>query len=75
MLDSKDLANRFTYHPPVEEDIKKYELIRGVALSFSTVLNDLVPDGREKALAITHLEEVVFWSNAGIARNHASEEG
>jgi len=32
-------------------------------------LNEIIPDGREKSLAITHLEEVMFWSNAGLARS------
>jgi hypothetical protein len=32
------------------------------------MLNELVPDSREKSLAITHLEEAVMWANAGIAR-------
>jgi hypothetical protein len=27
-----------------------------------------VPEGREKSLALTRLEEALFWSNAGIAR-------
>jgi hypothetical protein len=27
-----------------------------------------LPEGREKALAVTHLEEVMMWSNAAIAR-------
>ncbi len=27
------------------------------------------PDSRELSLAITHLEEVVFWANAAIARH------
>lgn len=68
-MDSKDLANRFSYHPPREEDVQKFELMRSIALSFSAVINETVPDSREKSLAITHLEEVVFWANAGIARN------
>jgi hypothetical protein len=74
-MDSKDLVNRFIYHAPKEGQPEKYELMRSIALSFSAVINDMVPDGREKSLAITHLEEVVFWANAGIARNNAAEEG
>lgn len=70
MIDQDDLKNRFTYHaPPNDEIVQKYELIRRVGLSFATVLNEMVPDGREKALALTKLEEVVMWANAGIARS------
>lgn len=77
MIDPKDLVNRFSHHAPQDEEtVKKYEMMRSIALSFSAVINDLVPDSREKSLAITHLEEVVFWANAGIARSgNATEEG
>ena len=30
---------------------------------------DNVPKGREQSLALTKLEEALFWANAGIARN------
>ncbi len=33
------------------------------------VVNEVVPDGREKYLAFTKLEEVMFWANAGLARD------
>lgn len=69
MIDPKELANRFTYHAPTEGQPEQYELIRKIALSYATVINEMVPDSREKSTAITHLEEVVFWANAGIARN------
>ena len=69
MIDPADLANRFTYHAPKEGQPEIYELIRKIAFAYAVNINELVPDGREKALALTKLEEVVFWSNAGIARN------
>ena len=68
MIPPEDLQHRFSYHAQRDNDIDKFQMIRNIALSFSVVLNELVPDGREKALAITKLEEVVFWGNAGIAR-------
>lgn len=36
---------------------------------------ELVPDGREKATAITKLEEFMMWANAGIARAGAAPGG
>lgn len=69
MIDPKDLANRFTYHPPKDGQPDVYKIIRDIAFAYAVNINELVPDGREKALALTKLEEVVFWSNAGIARN------
>lgn len=65
----EDLKNRFTYHPPQEGQPETYEAIRSRALQFARFIDRVVPDGREKSLAITQLEDTVFWANAGIARN------
>lgn len=66
---TNDLENRFTYHAPQVYQINLYESIRSEAYAYARWLDDILPDGREKSLAITHLEEVVFWANAAIARN------
>lgn len=68
-MDYEELKNRFTYHPPKADQPKKYEDLRDLCLSVANVINASCPESREKALAITHLEEVVFWANASIARN------
>ena len=65
----QDLLNRFTYHAPKEGQPQRYENIRKQALGFAEILDAMCPDSREKSLAITKLEEVVFWANASIARN------
>ncbi|MEO0476772.1 MAG: SMC-Scp complex subunit ScpB, partial [Planctomycetota bacterium] len=49
--------------PPLEE-------IRELMSSCMKAVLDVVPEGREQALALTKLEEALFWFNAGIARNH-----
>ena len=66
----QDMINRFSYHAP-KDDITKHnhEIIREQCLKLTSYINSCVPDGREKALAITKLEEVMMWANAGIARN------
>lgn len=74
-MDTTDLMSRFTYHPPFSEgQTKRYEMIREVARNYALLLNDSCPESREKSLAITHLEEVVFWANAAIARHENPPE-
>jgi len=68
-LDEKDLLNRFTYHAPDERDVLNHEAIRNFGLDLARILNDLLPDSREKSLAMTKLEETIMWANAAIARN------
>lgn len=72
-MDNKDLTNRFTYHAPTPESVEKYPKIRNKALQLAKLINKECPDCREKSLAITKLEEVVMWTNAGISRNQEGE--
>lgn len=69
MMDEAELHNRFTYHPPTGDKIEKHQLIRQLCETLAQDLNELVPDGREKSLAMTQLEYVMWWANAGVARN------
>ena len=64
-----DIEKRFTYHPPQPGQHEKFVEIRETAKKFADLLNTLCPDSREKSLAVTHIEEAVFWANASIARN------
>ena len=67
-MEQKDLENRFTYHAPKGDQATRYQMLRqeGLALAFS--IENACPDGREKSLAITNLEQAIFWANAAIAR-------
>jgi hypothetical protein len=69
-MDYSDLDNRFSYHKPNEATGEKHQDVRQMCLSLAEDLNGLLPEGREKSLAITHLEEVMFWANADIARSN-----
>jgi len=66
-----ELYKRFTYHAPKPElqQAERYEKIRGMAKDYAKELLALTPESREQSLALTHLEEAVFWANAAIARN------
>lgn len=68
-MDTTDLKNRFAFHPATDEEKRDaHTSVRTQCYYLAEFLNDKLPEGREKALAITHLEEVMFWGNAGLAR-------
>lgn len=67
-LGSADLDRRFDYHRPDAAKVEGIELIRAGCRALADGLDELVPDGREKSLAITSLEEVMMWAIAGVAR-------
>lgn len=62
------IENDFTYHAPIGDQATRYTRIRGEAKSFALTIASLCPEGREKSLALTNLEQAVMWANAGIAR-------
>lgn len=68
-MNNPKIDNAFTYHAPKEGQPEKYQAIRDKAKELAYLLDWLVPDSREKSLALTKLEECVMWANAGIARN------
>lgn len=66
---SPQIENHFSYHAPKPGQPETYQEIRDKAKEFAYLIDFLVPNSREKALAMTNLEQAVFWANAGIARN------
>lgn len=74
MIDPIELAGRFKFYPasgPARQ--ADHAQVRKLCGDLAQSLNDVVPDGREKALAMTKLEEVMMWANAGIARQGDAE--
>jgi hypothetical protein len=67
--DLDGLDKKFTYHPPHEMQISRYAEIRAEASSFARLILLDCPRSRELSLALTKIEEAVFWANAAIARN------
>ncbi|GKU80187.1 hypothetical protein [Paenibacillus sp. L3-i20] len=66
---NQTIENNFSYHPPKEGQPAKYEAIRSLGKGLAIAFDELTPNSREKSLALTKLEEAVFWANAAIARN------
>lgn len=65
----EDILNRFTYHPPNGDQAERYGGIRETTKMIALGTCQQCPDCRERSLALTHLEEFVFWANAAIARH------
>ena len=61
--------NCFTYHPPKGDQAERYTTIRSAANEVAATFNEFCPQSRELSLAMTNLEQAVFWANAAIARN------
>lgn len=69
-MDKADIANRFKFHPAATDEKKQaHQTVRNTCLRLALDLNNQMPEGGEKEMAIKKLEEVMFWANAGIARN------
>ena len=74
MMDREELDHRFKFHP-ADTDARRlaHTTARESVKELANKLNVLVPDGREKSLAMTKLEEALFWANAAIARAKPTE--
>lgn len=69
MNQNPQIEKAFTYHAPKPGQPEVYTQIREAAKKLAYTLDAKIPDSREKSLALTNLEQAVFWANAAIARN------
>lgn len=63
------INNNFTYHSPKDDQPDRYVEIRNQAKNLAITIATLTPASREQSLALTNLEQAIFWANAAIARN------
>jgi hypothetical protein len=82
MIDADELARRFDFHSAYIRDDDgtlrpdrglqdRHTDVRAACARAAADILKVTPEGREQSLAITHLEEAMFWGNAAIAREDA----
>lgn len=64
-----ELNHRFAYHPPrTRQRVSDHEHVRELCRQAANQMDARLPEGREKSLAITKIEEAMFWAQASLAR-------
>lgn len=64
-------ANRLGYHKATEVTVPLHRELRFAFIGLAHEVILKVPAGRERALALTALQESLMWANAGVAINLA----
>lgn len=63
-----DIDNLFDHHAPDAGAVQQHEQYRAECKRLAGAIDNL-PPGREQSLAMTNLEQALFWGNAAIARS------
>jgi hypothetical protein len=69
-ITNDELSRRFNYHPPdTEKKVENHQRVREACRAAAEEIVEVTgAPSREQSLAITHLEEAMFWGNAALAR-------
>ena len=65
----ESLRRSLTNVRPSPEAIGRIEALREEAKALGDIIFEFVEEGRERSLALTHLEEVAMWAVKGICLN------
>jgi hypothetical protein len=66
-MDLRELQNRFESHDLDSEQARNVRKVRDNGLELAGLIDFVVPDCREKSLALTALEESVMWANKAVS--------
>ncbi|MCX5266074.1 hypothetical protein [Streptomyces sp. NBC_00199] len=68
-MNPADIAHRFAFHAATTDEKRDaHASVRQQCRQLADHINATCPNGREKSLAITAIEEAMFWGNAALAR-------
>lgn len=75
MLTPEEIQKRFVCHAPSPHGSERHALLLQHFVTLAEVVEAICPDGREKALVFTKLEEAYPWAVAAISRNPDTPTG
>lgn len=64
----QEICNRFTYHAPKLDQEERYKRLRALLRDVAVEIVMKTRTSREQSLALTHLEQAMFYANAAVAR-------
>lgn len=73
-MSKRSIDRNFDYHETNEEQKTRMKQVTDVAKIMASVIEEYLPDNtREKALALTNLEQAKMWAVSSIAKEEAYE--
>jgi hypothetical protein len=63
----EDLNNWFTYHPPTQDQVERYQLLREAGKALAASILHCTSPGADQSAAIRKVREAVMTANAAIA--------
>lgn len=67
------ITHRYAHHPPQTQDrIEAHQLVRNEFAGLAAFIEELLPAGREKAMAHSFLQQAAWAANAAIALGEES---
>lgn len=69
MATPEDIEHRFAFHAATTDEKRDaHTSVRQACRRLADHINETCPDGREKATALTKVEEAMLWANGALAR-------
>ncbi len=70
-MTEQELENSYKHHTPKDDQADRYEGLRSGGRVLAERVMRTCPNSRERALALTKIEEAIMWANKSIAVNEA----
>jgi hypothetical protein len=68
------ISNDFAYHPATKDTGPRHDTIRQLMKATAEEVVLLTPTGRAQSMAVTCLQEAMFWANSAVACDTRREE-